>query len=54
MIFGLESTCVVPYESRSFTVLLMEPPAAAFGLLYCTEKNGFCAMFVPRKFWRIE
>ena len=40
MIFGLESTRVLPNESSSFTVLLIEPPAAALGLLYLTEKNG--------------
>jgi hypothetical protein len=52
MIFGLDSTLVVPKESSSFTVLEMFPPAAAFGLLYDTEKNGASARLVPMKFWR--
>ena len=54
MIFGLDSTRVVPNESRSFTVLEMLPPTAARGLLYWTEKNGASARLLPMKFWRTE
>ena len=50
--FGLDSTRVLPNESSSFTVLLIEPPTAACGLLYCTEKNGALARFPPVRFWR--
>src|SRR5436853_2054294 len=46
MIRGLESTRVLPNWSSSLTVLLMEPPAAAFGLVYWTEKNGLPGVLI--------
>ena len=39
MILGLDSTFELPNELSNFTVLLMSPPAAAFGLRYCKEKE---------------
>jgi hypothetical protein len=41
MMRGLESTRVLPKVSSSFTVLLIDPPTAALGLLYWIEKNGW-------------
>jgi hypothetical protein len=60
MSFGLESTRVLPNASSSFTVLEIDPPTAALGLLYWTEKNDVLSVFGvvasdgPTKFWRNE
>ena len=56
MSFGLESTRVLPNDSSSFTVLLIEPPAAAFGLLYCEREEragALASVLVPlMRLWR--
>src|SRR5690349_15077275 len=44
MMRGLDSTRVLPNWSSSLIVLLIEPPLAAFGLVYWIEKNGLAAL----------
>jgi hypothetical protein len=58
--FGLESTRVLPKASSSLMVLVIDPPAAAFGLLYVSERNellrlgGASGSVGVAKLWRIE